>query len=301
MLRSLPPELLIRIAENLASSKDINSVILSCHHAFTSLNQFLYNHDSKYIVLQSAIRGKPDTLRRAIQYNLDMNVTEEWGNNTPLLLATRFRHLACVELLLTVQHLDFTTKDKEHDRTAIQWATKTNDAEMLQALLSCPRLPPTVASSALWTAVHDDRHKKPPDALKLLLRHDRIDVNTTFNGETALAIVTAQQDQITQHLLIGHERVDLDCRVWKRAGGVPRLNPVSLTILRDGHEDLASWLFTNHRHRIDLDAETSKGNNALHISAKRLRASHCEILLREVWRLGPVYRSSTQNRSDADP
>ncbi|WEW60435.1 hypothetical protein PRK78_005921 [Emydomyces testavorans] len=152
-LLSLPPELLLDIAECLGSNHDLNALLQSCRYLYNLLNSHLYQLDVKHhhssALWWSVDKGRKDVAQRSLDAGADPNAvrmaiseTEEsalYGACVSRSRAKRdweryHRILQVVKLLLE-RGADANYVQKESGYSPLKWSVIGMDVGVIQVLL----------------------------------------------------------------------------------------------------------------------------------------------------------------------
>lgn len=270
-LCDLTPELLLFIADHLSFAKHINDFARSFRRAYNCLNHYLLCRFKNEILWQALDEQKHDLLRKVVHFQPDVNQYYRWKSTTetPLGLAVRLRNTAMAELLLKVERIDIHCRCCHH-KTALEYAAAKNDVEIMRLLLSHADMNAEAASEALFVAVRAASLK----AIQLL-RAFNVDLNATRKGETPLCVAAQCGYTSVEDLLLGDERVDLNCM------NPVRDEPVILTLIRNAHYTQADRLtrLLDLHERINLNVVDVQGNTALHFVAEKGHLLSCSFLV----------------------
>ncbi|KAJ5698307.1 ankyrin [Penicillium macrosclerotiorum] len=277
-LSDLPHDLLLCIADYLPRRRDIAHLARAYRNASVSLRHYLLWRSRDIILLIAASQGNDDLLRRALECRLDVNRPEPVAENTPLSLATRYRHLSTIKILLAVDGIDLFTRDTESGHTPLQWAVKANDFEAMRLLLSHPSMNTEAVGDALVLAINQNQ----VEAAQVCMSFD-IDLNAMYDGKTPLAHAAKRPVKTIRNMLLDDERVNLDCMCSQATefgfyeGGVP----IMLVLMDKAFSSEELSYLLGKRTRYNLEVRDATGKNALHIMAQQGYLAGCRILLDE--------------------
>lgn len=188
---------------------------------------------------------------------------------TPLGLAVRLNNKAMLKLLLEVDCIDIHCPFRYHE-TALEYAAANNKVEIMRLLLSHADMNAEAASEALFVAVR----AASLEAVQLLMACN-VDLNATRKGETPLCVAAQCGYTSVQDLLLGDERVNLNCM------NPVRDEPVILTLIRNAHYTQADRLtrLLDLDERVNLNVVDVQGNTALHFMAEKGHLPGCSFLV----------------------
>ena len=136
-LLDLANELLLCIAENLESERDINAFTRTNRHLYYLLNVYLYRHNVRksdsWALLWAATRGREAAAQKLIAEGANLKVMDLYKQKPALKIAAKKGHLAVVKLLLEAKE-DVNVGDRKW-RTALHAAAKNGDLAVLKLLL----------------------------------------------------------------------------------------------------------------------------------------------------------------------
>ena len=136
-LLDLANELLLCIAENLESERDINAFTRTSRYLYYLLNGYLYRHNvqksNSSALLWAATRGREATVQKLIAEGANFEVMGLYKRKRALKIAAKKGHLAVVKLLLEAKE-DVNVGNRKW-RTALHTAAKNGDLAVLKLLL----------------------------------------------------------------------------------------------------------------------------------------------------------------------
>jgi ankyrin repeat protein len=145
-LADLPHELILHIANQIDSEKDILAFALLNRSFYSILIDFLYWHNVTYskasALLWAATHGRLATAQQALNNGATVSVTGR-HKNTPLHLATNAGQLQMVEFLLSLQGVDINCTNR-HLETPLLLAAKEGHGALVRLLLAQPGVEPDV-------------------------------------------------------------------------------------------------------------------------------------------------------------
>lgn len=245
MLDTLPNELLLWIADQLDSERDLNAFARVDRCTFSLRNPYSYRRNAREgnstALLWAAQHGSEPTARRALSAGADVNArsaptsfapainsTFEDGW-TPLALAAMHNQERMIHLLLTVPGVDVNLRSDNWGKAPLTLAVQTTNAGIAQALLEDARVDPELLDRQNKTPLMHAAWIGDVEIVQLLLAHEEVGVMTmNTEGKTALwyAVENGKEDATRLLLQVGadpHQPVGVDpitLAVSKAHGGI---------------------------------------------------------------------------------
>lgn len=252
-LLSLPPELLICIANHLPSLQDLDSLAKTSKLLYAIANPILYHHhivhqDSSALIWAAEL-GKPDPCNRLLQEGANPNA-QDAQNTTPLLWAARNGHKEVVSILLRSDKTDPNAPD-EYLQTPLVWAAGYGRPST-SLVHSNPFMPPASVNAGLSKPGAEEDYL---DIVKMLLSMKDIQPGCrTRGGATPLAVAAVQGAEDVVEELLRTGKVDVNSK--DRFGQTPLL-----AAARYGHLGIVKRLLAVEG--VEADARSESGDSPL--------------------------------------
>ena len=210
-LLSLPNELLLFIAENLTSERDISAFTQTNLRLHTLLNVYLYCYNTQWggssALLWAAKHGQKTTAQKSLDSAADIQTNPSCVRKA-LFLAVNHGHEAVVELLLAEDGVDLNSKDN-NGWTLLSWAAWRGHEAVVKLLLAKDGIDPNSKGSFCgWTPLICAAMYGHEAVVKLLLTTDGVDLNfKDHNGWTPLSWASQHGHEGVVKLLLSRGNV----------------------------------------------------------------------------------------------
>ena len=183
-LLDLAGELLLAIAKNLESERDISALTRVNHYIYGLLNAYLYLYNVQQsgssALLWAALHGKEKTAEKSLEEGANPQATTDDGS-TPLFLAARNGQEAVVKLLLAKRGVDPDSKDKV-GRTPLSWAAGNGHEAVVKLLLGTDGVGLDSKDKDGRTPLSLAAEEGHEAVVKLLLAMSSVDPDSKDNG-----------------------------------------------------------------------------------------------------------------------
>ncbi|KAJ5110340.1 hypothetical protein NUU61_001597 [Penicillium alfredii] len=223
MLRHLPNELWLHIAELLQSPEHINSLVRSNRRLYILLNPYLYRCDARYdgwALYWATDCGQYESVQKALAAGACSQHPAKL--ETHLFIAARNRYEDIVQLLLAADDRILQGSDL---CTALSLAVQEKHSAVLKRLLAVNGIKPNLQGSDGRTALSWAAQKGHTDALKLLLAVNGINPNSQDSDrKTALWHAARKGREAIVKLLLDTATIEPDCPDY--SGWTPLIHAV---------------------------------------------------------------------------
>ena len=204
LLPNLPNELLLSIADNLESERDMNAFTQANRCLYNLLNVYLYRHNAKECrssaLFWASKHGRETTVLKSIDGGANVQVTDPDGL-TPLSWAAQMGHVSVVKLLLSKDSVDPDSKDS-YRRTPRSWAAEEGYKSVVKLLLTKNSVDPNSRDKWGRTPLSRAAEWGHVSIVELLLTVDGIIPDSRDNrGWTPLSWATENRHKTVMTLL----------------------------------------------------------------------------------------------------
>ena len=200
---------------------------------YRSLNR----QERRYLLLQSASKGKLIDVQVLIQMETPVNTTDQY-KNTPLHFAAHQGHAEVVKLLLGRDDIQVNAAGS-HDYMPLHFAAQQGHEEVVKLLLGRPEIKVNAAAGNGVTPLHFAAQNGHIKVVELLLSRDDVEVNSTEGISAATPLHLAAQNGHVEvvKLLLGRPDVKVNATTCHGA------TPLHLAAQK-GHRDVCLCLLT---------------------------------------------------------
>jgi len=192
-----------------------------------------------YTALHTAIdRSYNSIVTTLLNAGANVNRATEQTCITPLHLAIKKNNIPAFNLLLAHPEIQVNLST-DNDETALFMAVKAQNVYCVTQLLAHPKIDCNlglrISNTYTFTPFHIAAYTSNTDIMKLLLRHEKIDVNQkTILGNTALHLAISKKNTSLANLLIGMPNIELySANKCKPTFNVTANTPFGLVITND--------------------------------------------------------------------
>ena len=179
-LLNLPNELLLYVADNLRTERNINAFARTSRRLYNLLNTYLYRHNVKRFegsaLLWALEHGRQKTAQKLIGEGANVQVTYSRGW-TPLLFAATYGYTAVVEMLLANEGIDPNCMNNLGQTPLLQAARHGHEA-VVQLLLTKDGIHPNLRDNWGWTPLCGAAYWGHKSVVKPLLSKCSVDVDS---------------------------------------------------------------------------------------------------------------------------
>ena len=175
----------------------------------TNLDPNAMLHDGSYLLHNATILGHTSIMRTLIELSdIDVNKATIYADETALSVASKFRRLEAVKVLLECNEINVNHQDRV-GRTPFFTACQINNLEIVDVLAADTRVDLNLARNDKMNALHYACNHGSNVLVKTLLKSERLDPNIAGpRGLTALHFVAQSNNPDLVRALLDDNRVD---------------------------------------------------------------------------------------------
>ncbi|KAJ5988029.1 hypothetical protein N7481_003239 [Penicillium waksmanii] len=225
---SLPGEILLAIATNLDSSRDINALAQANRRFFNTLNNHLYRQDALFDEMEAlswaARSGVVATAQISINASraIDDDCERLFNINHALYDAVAYRHIDVISCILTVEGADPNIQNDFRPMTAMCIAAREGCTEIIKVLLSAKDTLPNPKDSVIPSPLSLAAYWGFVDIVELLLDVKGIEADSRDSKNRTPFFYAVLSDSPSPEVVscfLRRSDLNIDINVEDRAGG----------------------------------------------------------------------------------